>query len=185
MPRPILRRSAALAFVLVAAGTAGQLAAQSTPTPERLAFLVGRWEGEGWIERAPGQRHAFTQSERVERRLDGHVLVIEGVGWATVERGAPDRVTHRAFGILAHDPERDGYRMYAWRVDGDRVRFVDADAEVVEDGLDWGFATPQGAAFRYRLRHTTAGEWYETGEISLDGATWRPFLEMRLRRVQP
>ena len=39
---------------------------------ERLAFMVGHWRGEAWMQRGP-ERVRTTMTERVERKLDGAV----------------------------------------------------------------------------------------------------------------
>ncbi|MGH7573433.1 MAG: hypothetical protein ACREMK_16560, partial [Gemmatimonadota bacterium] len=42
---------------------------------EPLAWLVGDWEGEGWIQQGPqGGRTEFTQTEHVESAFGGRLL---------------------------------------------------------------------------------------------------------------
>ena len=45
-----------------------------------VAFLEGRWAGEGWIQMGPGPKEEFSQTEVIERKLDGGLLLIEGIG---------------------------------------------------------------------------------------------------------
>jgi hypothetical protein len=63
--------------------------AQTTRTPDveaqrtamkKLGFLVGDWSGEASVLRSPGQFAELAQTESAQFRLDGLVLVIEGVG---------------------------------------------------------------------------------------------------------
>src|ERR1700758_1185864 len=45
---------------------------------KKLAFLAGHWSGPVSISRGPGEPMHLTQSETVQFRLDGLVLLIEG-----------------------------------------------------------------------------------------------------------
>jgi hypothetical protein len=49
---------------------------------KKLDWLVGHWKGAGWIQMGPQGRHEFTQTETIDAKLDGLVLVIEGTGKA-------------------------------------------------------------------------------------------------------
>lgn len=49
---------------------------------KRLGFLVGQWQGQGRMLRAPGEWIEFSQTEHGEYKLDGLLLVIEGEGRA-------------------------------------------------------------------------------------------------------
>lgn len=46
----------------------------------------------------------------------------------------------------------------------------------------WGFEDPRAGRIRFTL-DIDEHEWHEVGARSVDGATWEPFLEMRLERV--
>jgi hypothetical protein len=37
---------------------------------------------------------------------------------------------------------------------------------------------------RFTMNLTDAGQWHEIGEFSMDGATWRQFLDFTLTRQQ-
>ena len=93
-------------------------------------------------------------------------------------------VIHQALAVLTYDAAGQRYAMRAYLSDG---RAVDAEAQVVDGALMWGFRPePTGPArVRYTVRLSDAGEWTETGDVSLDGQTWWPFLEMTLRRTAP
>src|SRR5579871_5489707 len=47
---------------------------------KKLAFLVGNWSGPVSIVRGPGEPLKLIQTEHVESRLDGLLLLIEGAG---------------------------------------------------------------------------------------------------------
>lgn len=141
-----------------------------------LAWLVGEWRGPGTMQTRAGPQVADVL-ERVESRLDGRVLVIEGIGRDMAAGEGAGQVVHNAFALLSYDPDAGRYVMRAFR----EGRFVDADAELSDGVFTWGFAVP-GGRVRYHIRHD-AGNWLETGEFSPNGANWRQFFEMRLDRV--
>jgi hypothetical protein len=171
---------ALIASLFAAEPLAGQrpgagAAADSAMAP--LAWLIGEWEGEG-VSMSPAGRSVATVRERVEGRINGRVLVIEGIGREPAADGM-GRVVHHAFGLLTYDPERKRYAFRALRDGG----VIDAET-VLEDGVfTWGFAVP-GGRIRFRIRQEN-GEWVETGEYAADGSAWRQMLEMRLRRISP
>ena len=140
-----------------------------------LAWLAGEWEGEG-ESRSPQGRSVATVRESVESRLNGRVLVIEGIGREPSADGT-GRVVHHAFGVLTYDPERGQYAFRALRDGG----VIDAETSLADGVFTWGFQIP-GGRIRFHIRQVN-GEWHETGEYSADGTTWRKMLEMKLRRV--
>lgn len=141
-----------------------------------LAWLVGEWEGTGTTQTRTGNEAASVH-EKVEARLGGRVLIMEGIGRAPTADGT-GRVVHHAFGVLSYDPETREYIFRAFR-DGGAINPVSRLADGV---FTWEFDIPGGGRTRYVIRDDN-GEWLETGEYSLDGSTWRKFFEMRLHRV--
>src|ERR1035441_7276030 len=65
---------------------------------KKLEFLVGRWSGEGIVVRGPGDPMRLRQTEDVQWKLDGLVMVVEGTG-----RNAEGQVVFRAFATIAYD----------------------------------------------------------------------------------
>ena len=146
---------------------------------ERLSFMVGRWEGEAWMARGPGERVQVTMTETVEPRLGGVVLLVEGRGVAPGTDGAEPRVVHHALGVVSFDPQTGGYVLRSYVASGQSGDFA---LTPVEGGVRWSREVPSG-----QVRNTalyTEGEWHEIGEFSRDGgATWTQIMDMRLRRV--
>lgn len=168
--------------LLLAAG--GAAAQPPAPPPldamEELGFLVGTWEGGGWMELEPGRRAEFESREVVEPRLGGRVLVVEGTHTAAI--GEPPRpvVVHHALGVFSHDAA-EGYRFRTWLANGHTGDFA---AELADDGaLVWGHDDARRGRVRYTIRLGEGGEWVEVGEASRDGGTtWHQFFEMRLAK---
>ena len=93
--------------------------AQTTRTPDveaqrtamkKLGFLVGDWSGEASVLRSPGQFAELAQTESAQFRLDGLVLVIEGVG----RTQADGKLSLQALGLISFDDETGTYRMRAF-----------------------------------------------------------------------
>lgn len=173
-----------VAMVIAGASAAGAAVAQaqeadvaSRDAMRKLAFLVGEWEGQAWAQRGPGSRTELRQTESVRFSNSGHALVIEGTGWQRDSTGA-ERLVFNAVAVVTHDAER-GYRMRSALMEG---RTGDFELTLEDGGFRWGFETPEGRV-RYSMRLTADGEWHETGEFSRDGAAWRPFIGMRVRKV--
>lgn len=152
------------------------------PSPEvyrdamkRFAFMEGEWSGEGWMEMTPGQRHTFTQTERVEFRQEGTILMVVGQGLGP----AGERKVHDAFGVISFDAASGTYTLTAWSYPGRKGEF---ELLPEENGFEWGFKNGP-ATIRYRMRLDENGHWHETGEMSLDDETWRTFLEFTVKRV--
>jgi hypothetical protein len=169
-------------------GAGHDLAGQAQAPPaaqidamKKISFLVGEWEGDGWTEFVPGQRRTSPIREIVQSKLGGLILIVEGLG----KRKNPDKneevITHNAIGFLYYDDKAKLYRLQSFLADG---RSVDAEAGFTDRGFQWAFRAPAGASIRYIVKLTEKGEWFEIGEISLDGKTWRQFHEMTLKRVK-
>ena len=156
------------------------------PVPEEakvamapLSWLAGNWSGEATITERAGTR-VLHQTEKVRPALDGSLLVVEGTGRESATEGEPGEVVFRAFAVLSMGDEPGRYRFAAWQ----GGRFVDAWAEVAEDGtLTWGFDTPDGGEVRYVIRRPEADLWHETGAFRAAGSdAWHSFIEMTLHR---
>lgn len=166
------------AFTVLASPVLAQAPAPSAETKEamaKLSFLVGRWSGDATFQMGP-QASELTQTETVESRLDGLVLVVEGVGTGK----ADGKVHHHAVATISWDATAKNYRVVAIRADGNSVVTT---GSILEDGaFQWGFAMGN-MTVRYTIRHAEGDEWHETGEVSMDGTTWRKMIDMRLKRV--
>lgn len=148
---------------------------------QKLEFLVGEWEGEGWYEQVPGQRSEFRGVERVERRMGGRLLTVEGSFTAWMGPDLGDVPVHQAFGVFGYDrsTERVVFRTYtAHGAAGAAVQTT----EIGDDRIVWGYDDPQLGTVRYTIE-AAEGVWREKGEATSDGgASWRQFFSMTLRR---
>lgn len=142
----------------------------------KLDAMVGSWAGAGWVMTGPGKRSEFTQTEVVQRKLEGTLLTIEGEGR---DKADPAKLAHNAFAVLVYDPAKQQYRFMAFS----GGRSLEVVPEVGEHGWRWAFDMPPGK-MRFTLDFST-GEWRESGEISRDGGqSWQQNFEMTLKRKQ-
>ncbi len=145
---------------------------------QKIAFLVGEWQGEGWMAMGP-KRSSFRGRESVQSRLGGQVLVIEGVHEG-VDGAAAGTVVHHALAIVSWDQEAGAYRFNSHMLNGRSGEFKGR----YEDGtFVWSMTNPQAGQIRYRIQVTDDGRWIEVGERSSDGQSWSQFFEMTLRRT--
>ncbi|MCE7864427.1 MAG: DUF1579 domain-containing protein [Bacteroidetes bacterium CHB5] len=140
---------------------------------KKLEPLAGQWKGSATYRMGPGEPQVVQQHEQIEFKLDGTVLLIEGLG------KAGDRTVHHALGIVIFNTQEKKFNFRSYLHDG---RTTDAWFEVSAPGkYMWGFSTPQG-----KLRYTitiTENTWKETGEFSVDGNTWMNVIEMNLTKI--
>jgi hypothetical protein len=174
-------------FAILAVSTSHQAFSQQELTKadqlaamKKLSFLVGEWKGTAWMMPPQGKKETIVQTEKVEWRLDGTVLMIEGLGKVKNPETGQEEVGHEALGIVNYDVENKTYRFHAYTAEG---RATEADAEVGENSLIWQIAVPNGFTVRYTIEINDSGQWFEIGEYSRDGQNWSQFFEMTLDRV--
>lgn len=144
---------------------------------KKLGFLTGNWAGHGRMLRATGEWIEFDQTERTDYKLDGLLLVIEGVGIARSD----GRPVLQAYGIVSFDDATGKYHMRAFN-DG---RWLETEMILSEDGkaLTWGFSLGD-VRTTSTLRLTDAGEWTESHEITFGAQPSRKFMELAVKPVQ-
>jgi hypothetical protein len=145
---------------------------------------VGHWRGEGWTQMGPGEPQRSVSEETVEMRLDGLVLVIEGLHHAKLPDGSAGKVVHHALAIVSADSAdpAGGFRFSTFLADG---RAADARGAWENGKFVWAPPAPPGRQIRYVVDWSVADRWSEIGEMSTDGTTWTKFFEMNLTRTAP
>jgi hypothetical protein len=142
---------------------------------KKLSFLVGDWSGEAHVLRGPGEPVELIQTEQAQYKLDGLLLVIEGIG-RTKSDGT---LALQALGIVSYDDENSVYRMRAFN-DG---RWLETEIELKPDGqgLTWGFSLgPYKTSSLLRINEL--GDWTELAELTIATQPPRKFLELVVRR---
>jgi hypothetical protein len=138
----------------------------------KLDFLVGTWSGDASVARGPGEPLRLTQTEHVQRKLDGLVLLVEGTG-----RDRDGRVVFQALATLTYDDVTGAYRIRA-HSDGN---YLDTELSVSDDGFAWSFEAGP-ARVRNAMSLNANGEWVETTETTVGSSPAHRSMEMTLRR---
>jgi hypothetical protein len=139
---------------------------------EVLSFLAGRWSGPVTVTRGPGEPLHLTQTEKVEYKLDGLILLVEGKS-----TGTDGKAQFQALATIAFDNASHAYRIRAYH-DGN---YVDTELTVLTDGFSWGFTA--GPAHIVNTMHlTNNGEWQEVTGVTVGNAPQRHSMDMLLER---
>ena len=143
---------------------------------KKLSFLIGNWRGEARLYRG-GEPIEVTQTESAQFKLDGLILMIEGVGRTKAE----GKVVLQALGLLSYDDAAGVYRMRAFN-DG---RWLETEVTLAEGGkgLDWGFAFGE-IRTRSALRMNEKGEWTEHAEITFGTSEPHKLMEIVVRHEE-
>jgi hypothetical protein len=141
----------------------------------KLGFLAGRWSGEARVLRGPGLNLDLEQTEEAQFKLDGLVLMIEGVG-----RTRPDgKQALQALGLITFDDASGTYRMRAFN-DG---RWLESEIKFIDEGLaiSWGFTLGE-ISTKSVLRINDKGEWTERAELTIGTRPPQKLIELTVRR---
>jgi hypothetical protein len=142
---------------------------------KKLDFLVGKWTGEAHLARGAGETTELLQTEEAGYKLDGLILVIEGIG-RTKSDGA---FVLQAFGVISYDDSAQTYDMRAFN---DR-RFLETEIKLLQQGkgMTWGFSFGE-IKTKSVLRINEKDEWTELHEIILGSQPSRKLMEVAVRR---
>jgi hypothetical protein len=138
---------------------------------KKLSFLVGKWSGEARILRGSGESLELVQTEEAQYKLDGLVLMIEGIG-----RNKTDgKVALQALGVVSYDDEAGTYHMRAYN-DG---RYLETELKLADNGkgITWGFVLGEIKTSSL-LRIDEKGQWKESTEITIGSQSPRKFIEL-------
>jgi len=146
---------------------------------ESLKFIIGQWEGEGWMMTQTGKQSTKIK-ETASCKAGCTVLTLEGLGTKLDTITNQEKVVHDAFGVIYLDPETNTLAMRAYK-DG----FVnESSIEFINDKkIRWFLDIPNGSKVRFTTDFNTENKWYEIGEFSRDGNQWMQFLNMELTKI--
>ncbi len=141
---------------------------------QKLAFLAGKWSGEASVRRGPGDPVRLIQTEEAQYKLDGLILMIEGVG-----RTPDGKPVLQALGLVSYDDAAATYRMRAFN-DG---RWLESEVKLLEgaQGITWGFSLGEFKTSSV-LRINEKGEWTELAELTIGAQPPRKLIELAVRR---
>lgn len=173
-----MKLSIALLLLPLAAFAQDPAGAPARAAMDRLSWLEGEWSGPAWYMMGP-RKSNVNQKEKLYRAAGGTVLVIQGIGTAADPGVPPNTIVHDAFAVVRWDAATQKYIFRSYVGSGNSL---ETTAEVGDRKLVWGFEVPGQGKMRYTITLTPAGDWFEIGERSTDGATWTKFFEMTLKK---
>lgn len=143
----------------------------------RLGFLLGKWAGKARALRGPGDFVELLQTEEVQYKLDGLILLIEGIG----RQESDGQPALQALGIISYDDQVSEYRLRAFN-DG---RFLETEVKLTEEGreLRWAFVLGEIKTTSV-LRINDEGDWTELHEISIGSQPARELMELSVRLLK-
>jgi hypothetical protein len=143
---------------------------------KKLAFLIGKWSGEATVLRGPGQFAELSQTEEAQFKLDGLILMIEGIG-RTKSDGNP---VLQALGLISFDDLSGNYRMRAFN-DG---RWLETDVKLLDEpnAISWGFTLGE-ISTQSVLRIDEKGDWVEHAELIVGARPPQKLIDLRVSRI--
>jgi len=143
---------------------------------KKLSFLIGKWSGEASVLRGPGRFIDLSQTEEAQFKLDGLVLMIEGVG----RTKSDGNLALQALGLISFNDESGTYRMRAFN-DG---RWLETEVKLADggSGITWGFTLGEMRTESV-LRLNERGEWTELTELTIGTRPPQKLMELTVRRI--
>lgn len=136
----------------------------------QLAFLVGNWQGEGWIMGRDRKKMNFNQTEKIQFKLDSTAVLVEGQGLQD------EKIVHNAMAIISYNDPDDSYIFQSYLQNGKKGEFT---GNLIENKFYW-YPNDQT---RYIIWINEKAQWRETGEYN-QGDKWFQFFEMTLNAVE-
>lgn len=139
---------------------------------QKLSFLAGRWSGPITVVRGPGEPLHAVQSEDVQFKLDGLVLLVEGKSTSS-----DGKVQFSALATISYDDASKTYRFRAYN-DG---HYIDTELTVAGNSFSWSYAA--GPAHVANTMHLTdKSEWQESTEVKMGTNPPLKAVDMMLQR---
>ena len=117
-----------LGATFICAGQQPNVAAQREAM-KKLDFLAGKWSGDALVSRGPGEPMKVVQSENIQLKLDGLVLLIEGTA-----RNPDGKIVFQALATVSYDDSTSVYRFRSYN-DG---RYLETELKVIPQGFTLG-----------------------------------------------
>jgi hypothetical protein len=149
------------------------------PTPgeleamRKLDFLVGNWEGEGWMTLPGGAKETFKGTEFVQKKLHGKALLVEGR--FTDKDG---KVVHETLAVITFDESTKKYKIQTHLFNRPGGDF---ELTVGMNSFAWKIDVQQGPKINYSM-NLENGHWIEIGRADIPNGPTVDFLRMDLTK---
>ena len=139
---------------------------------QKLDFLVGTWSGPETVITGSGAPLMLTQTEVVQIKLGGLVMLVEGTG-----SNAAGQVLFTALATIAYDDVTSTHRFRAYN----SGNYIDAELKVTSQGFTWGYGAGSMKVSN-TMQLNAKGEWTETTETTVGSSPPRKTVDMTLQR---
>ncbi|WP_091771344.1 hypothetical protein [Maricaulis salignorans] len=144
---------------------------------ESLAWMIGHWEGSGWMIDRERQRQTFDVFEEARLGSGGEAVILFGEGFTPAGAGRAGEPGHNATGLISRTA--DGYEMRSVTIEG---HSQDVAMTITETGFSWSLSLGPHGRLDYEASHEN-GVWEETGAYCSPEGACQPNFYMRLERV--
>jgi hypothetical protein len=152
---------------------------------KKLDFVIGIWEGEGWLLASPDQRYPFSVTESYSYRCGG--LLIDGEGRFRPQGVPEDAETNTMYGLgmIYFDRPSGEYRMWHYGGTGSGFAFtqkIGIDAE--RRALHYINIDARGETYKFGFTIDDEGILTARSERQKPDGTWYVSMEFRMQRVE-
>jgi hypothetical protein len=152
---------------------------------KKLDFVIGKWEGEGWLLIGPEQRYPFSVTELYNYRCTG--LVIDGEGRFQPQGvpGDPRTNVMCGLGMIYFDRQSGEYIMWHYGGTGSGFVFtVKIDIDVEGRGLHYINKDARGETYKFGFTIDNDKVLTARSERQKPDGTWYVNMEFRMRRIK-
>ena len=152
---------------------------------KKLDFVIGHWEGEGWLLVGPDQRYTFSVTESYSYRCNG--LVIDGEGSFRPQGVPEDAETSIMYGLgmIYFDRQSGEYRMWHYGGTGGGFAFTQKiEIDVEHRALHYINKDAQGETSQFGFTIDDEGILTARSERQKPDGTWFVSMEFRMQRVK-
>lgn len=183
-----------------------QVSASAQEPMRRLDWMIGEWEGSGWVESADSGPKEFSYSLNVRSVVDGRLLIADGVGYPQIN-GLLPYAEHLLISGPPHAVPPGPPGTYAWQElsSSMHLRFNEAQGTERELQVGYPFSSEEcdrivadvsrrtncrGGEMKWSrvtISVNDDGEWVQTREwqeIQGDDHSWHTYFKVVLRRAE-
>jgi hypothetical protein len=151
---------------------------------KKLDFVIGHWQGEGWLLLGPDQRYPFSVTESYNYRCNGLVVDGEGRFRPQGSQGDPETQTMYGLGMIYFDRPSGEYRMWHYGGTGSGIVFTQkVEIDVERRTLHYINIDARGETYKFGFAIDDEGILTARSERQKPDGTWYVSMEFRMRRV--
>ncbi len=148
----------------------------------KLEYMIGNWEGDGWMLSDSGSRLTFWVKEYYLYRGDKDLMDMEGRFGGILPDGTRLPESDYALGLMFYDSKSREYRM--WHYGNGRVFTVAVNTNLESRKSFYILKNARGEQSRFSFAIDKEGVWTSKREILKPDSTWFLNMEFSMKRVK-